>query len=72
MLLVGAAYQAGALPLPAEAIEQAIGLNGVAVDANLQAFRRGRQAVADPAAFAEVVDALTVSPPARPRNPAAR
>jgi indolepyruvate ferredoxin oxidoreductase len=71
MLLVGAAYQAGALPLPAEAIEQAIGLNGVAVDANLQAFRRGRQAVADPAAFAEVVDAMTVSPPARPRDEAA-
>jgi indolepyruvate ferredoxin oxidoreductase len=67
MLLVGAAYQAGALPLPAEAIEQAIGLNAVAVDANLQAFRRGRQAVADPAALAEVVDALTVRPPARPR-----
>ncbi len=71
MLLVGAAYQTGALPLPAEAIERAIGLNGVAVDANLQAFRRGRQAVADPAAFAEVVDALTVSPPARPRDEAA-
>jgi indolepyruvate ferredoxin oxidoreductase len=71
MLLVGAAYQAGALPLPAEAIEQAIGLNGVAVDANLQAFRRGRQAVADPAAFAKAVDALTVQPSARPRDEAA-
>jgi indolepyruvate ferredoxin oxidoreductase len=68
MLLVGAAYQTGALPLPAEAIEQAIGLNGVAVDANLQAFRRGRQAVADPAAFAGAVATLAVSPPARPRN----
>jgi indolepyruvate ferredoxin oxidoreductase len=71
MLLAGAAYQAGALPLPPEAIEQAIGLNGVAVNANLQAFRRGRQAVADPAAFAEAVDALTVSPPARPSDEAA-
>ncbi len=71
MLLIGAAYQAGALPLPAEAIEQAIELNGVAVEANLQAFRRGRQAVADPAALAEVVDALTVRPPARPRDEAA-
>ena len=71
MLLVGAAYQTGALPLPAEAIEQAIGLNGVAVDANLQAFRRGRQAVADPVAFAGAVDALTASPPARPRDEAA-
>jgi indolepyruvate ferredoxin oxidoreductase len=71
MLLVGASYQAGALPLPAEAIEQAIELNAVAVEANLQAFRRGRQAVADPAALAEVVDALTVRPPARPRDEAA-
>jgi indolepyruvate ferredoxin oxidoreductase len=71
MLLIGAAYQAGALPLPAEAIEQAIELNAVAVEANLQAFRHGRQAVADPAALAEVVDALTVRPPARPRDEAA-
>ena len=71
MLLVGAAYQAGALPLPAEAIEQAIELNAVAVDANQQAFRRGRQAVADPAALAEVVDTLTIKPPVRPRDEAA-
>ena len=48
MLLVGAAYQIGRLPLRAQHIEEAIRGSGIKVQENLQAFRRGRQAVAAP------------------------
>lgn len=58
MLMVGAAFQAGSLPLSVESIERAIELNGVAVDANLQAFRRGRQAVAAPDDVATAIGAM--------------
>lgn len=56
-LVVGAAFQNGGLRLPGASIEEAIGINGVAVAANVAAFRWGRVAVADPAAFAAAVDA---------------
>jgi indolepyruvate ferredoxin oxidoreductase len=48
MILVGAAFQAGVLPVDAWAIEDAIRLNGTNVDTNVEAFRLGRIAVAAP------------------------
>jgi indolepyruvate ferredoxin oxidoreductase len=51
IFLVGMACQAGAIPVHPAHIESAIELNGVAVERNQQAFRRGRQLVADPDAF---------------------
>ena len=41
MLVLGAAYQAGAIPVSAAAIEEAIKLNAVAVAMNTHAFRAG-------------------------------
>ncbi len=66
MLLVGVAWQLGQIPVSAQAMEHAIMLNGAAAATNVQAFRRGRQVVCDPAA----IDAL-ISPTApEDRSPA--
>ncbi len=54
ILLLGTAYQAGAIPVSAAAIEQAIRLNGVSIEMNTQAFRVGRLFVVDRGAFAGV------------------
>ena len=51
LIALGAAYQAGAVPLQASSIARAIELNGVAVERNLAAFRAGRLAVHDPASL---------------------
>ncbi|WP_026912535.1 indolepyruvate ferredoxin oxidoreductase family protein [Patulibacter minatonensis] len=47
LLLLGAAFQHGCVPVSADAIERAIALNGAAVDQSLAAFRWGRAAAVD-------------------------
>ncbi len=49
VIVLGAAYQQGVVPISSDAIERAIELNGVAVDTNIQAFRIGRKIALDPA-----------------------
>ncbi|MEZ5341048.1 MAG: hypothetical protein R2706_06255 [Acidimicrobiales bacterium] len=48
VLLVGAAYQLGVLPVSAGADRRSNALNGVAVDMNIEAFRLGRRLAIDP------------------------
>jgi indolepyruvate ferredoxin oxidoreductase len=48
LFLLGFAYQKGFVPVSRSALEQAIELNGVAVDFNLSAFNWGRHAAVDP------------------------
>ena len=54
LFMVGFAAQAGLLPVSVESIEQAIQLNGIAVESNLRTFAWGRVAAADPAAAESV------------------
>ena len=72
-IVIGAAYQAGLLPMSADAIERAIELNGVKVDDNQHAFRAGRLAVADRDWLAglEVTRAGEMAPSSRDERPAA-
>jgi indolepyruvate ferredoxin oxidoreductase len=59
MVLLGAAFQAGRVPLSLAAVERAIELNGQAVAANRNAFALGRAAVHRPHDVAEALAAAT-------------
>ncbi|MGI9391509.1 MAG: DUF6537 domain-containing protein, partial [Boseongicola sp.] len=64
MLLLGASWQLGQLPLTHEALAEAIRLNGTNVDENLRAFEIGRWAAQNPEAAAKVTSSGVISKPA--------
>jgi indolepyruvate ferredoxin oxidoreductase len=63
MMIFGAAWQRGFVPLSQDAIVQAIVLNGTAVDRNLRAFEIGRWAVLFPKDAAAILAPRVVSLP---------
>ena len=63
MMVFGAAWQRGLIPLSFESIAEAIRLNGAAVEANLRAFAIGRWAAHDPHAAARLVTPSVVEKP---------
>jgi indolepyruvate ferredoxin oxidoreductase len=65
LFLLGFAWQQGLVPVSAEALEQAIELNAVAVDFNKQAFLWGRRCAHQPQAVraAAGLDAKAPAPP---------
>ena len=67
-LALGAAYQRGLLPVSLKALEQAIRLNGAAVDKNLAALAWGRAVVAAP----DEVERATRPPDELPAAPSCR
>jgi indolepyruvate ferredoxin oxidoreductase len=62
VLMLGAAYQSGALPLQASSIEKAIELNGAGVKANLAAFAWGRALAHDPSLAEQVLNPAPALP----------
>ncbi|NDK34725.1 indolepyruvate ferredoxin oxidoreductase family protein [Rhodovulum sulfidophilum] len=63
MIVTGAAWQQGLIPLSHEAIDRAIELNGAGVAGNRRAFEIGRWAAAEPGAAARVLASETVEKP---------
>jgi indolepyruvate ferredoxin oxidoreductase len=61
MFMLGFAYQKGAVPLSAEALEHAIELNGEAVKMNVAAFRWGRRTAHEPSSVEGFVSAATTA-----------
>ncbi|MFV2014384.1 MAG: indolepyruvate ferredoxin oxidoreductase family protein, partial [Candidatus Heimdallarchaeota archaeon] len=56
MIMIGAAYQAGAIPITQESIFKAIELNGIAININKKAFFIGRLSVHDPLNYLQSIE----------------
>ncbi len=63
MLLLGASWQLGQVPLSHDALTEAVRLNGAKVDENLRAFEIGRWAALNPGAATKVADADVIAKP---------
>ncbi len=64
LFVLGYAYQRGLIPVSAESIEEAVALNGVAIEMNRQAFLWGRRAAYDPEAVAALLAERATPEPA--------
>jgi indolepyruvate ferredoxin oxidoreductase len=63
MMVFGAAWQRGLIPLTLDAMQEAIRLNGASVDRNLRAFDIGRWVVVDPEGAARLMQPKVVGLP---------
>ena len=63
MMIFGAAWQRGLVPVSYDAIKTAIELNGAAVDRNLRAFEIGRWAALNPEEAARLIEPKVVQKP---------
>ena len=63
LFLLGYAYQSSLIPVSAEALNEAIGLNGVAVELNRAAFNWGRRAKTNLVAVKEIAKVLPTEKP---------
>ena len=68
MFMLGYAYQRGLIPVSSSGIEQAITLNGIAVESNIQTFRWGRRAALDIEAVSDLAYGKPTSRNAEPET----
>ncbi len=66
LFLLGVAYQGGLIPLSLQSIEQAVRLNEVDVEKNLQVFEWGRKYYHDAKSVEEILTESGPKPAPRP------